>query len=57
MAARAPLANQEHHILSALQRARNPAEVLLAVNRLPINLKDNIATGQADIFGKAVGGC
>ena len=46
----AALTNQENHVLSTLQRARYPGELVFSVHGLLVDLKDDIATAQPNIF-------
>ena len=49
---RAALPYQEHHVLPALQASLNAIKIILAVDRLLIHLKHNIAARKANIVGE-----
>lgn len=52
LAARAPLANQEDDVLPALQAGRHPAILRFRIDRLFVDLENDIAALQADVIGK-----
>ena len=52
LAPSAPLPDQENHVLTTLQSARDPVELFFGVYRLFVYLKDDVATTQPNVFAK-----
>src|SRR5204863_5267541 len=52
LTARATLSDQENHVLSAFQSGRDLREVVLAIDRLLVNLEDYVAAAQAYVIGE-----
>src|SRR6185503_11720202 len=49
------LPDQEHHVLAAFEACLHSFEIILAVNRLLVNLQNDIPAGQACVVAKRSG--